>query len=140
MTSIGSAQKLSKAMILNNAIPWICKRPIFLFLELNQVLVLKEQTLIHVHFSSNYHNDQSKMNCISRIDDKDKNLFVQENGRKGQRWNLYTQIAIENNTLKCSKESYPLTSICNGTTFSQPCTLMDTNEVVDIAVGSIDTL
>ena len=79
------------------------------------------------------------MNCISRIDDKDKNLFVQENGRKGQRWNLYTQIAIENNTLRCLNESYPLTSVCSDTTASQPCTLMDTFEVVDITSGSADT-
>ena len=78
-------------------------------------------------------NEASKMNCISRRDHKDKNLFVEKNDKKS-RWNLYTQIAIENDTLFCVKESYKLTDICY-TEFgfnTRPCTLRDTNEVVDI--------
>ena len=73
------------------------------------------------------------MNCISRRDEKDKNLFVEGNEGKG-RWNLYSQIAIENDTLKCAKEAHNLTDICSdglGDT-PLPCTLLDTNEVVDI--------
>ena len=72
------------------------------------------------------------MNCISRRDDKDKNLFAEKNDRKG-RWNLYSQIAIENDQLICFKESYNLTDICNTFSEAQTCTLMDTNEVVDIS-------
>ena len=75
------------------------------------------------------------MNCISRRDDKEKNLFVQENNTKG-RWNLYSQIAIENDTLICSNEVYNLTDICNHQAGSQPCTLLDTNAVVDIGFNT----
>ena len=73
------------------------------------------------------------MNCISRRDDRDRNLFMQGRNQKG-RWNLYSQIAIENDTLRCSNETYSLTRICNqpDATESQPCTLLDTDEVVDI--------
>ena len=87
------------------------------------------------HFLSNVANDASKINCISRRDDKDKNLFVEKNDKK-MRWNLYSQIAIENDTLICAKELYNLTDICNDFTGSrpQPCTLLDTNEVVDIGL------
>ena len=82
-----------------------------------------------------YNNELSKMNCISRKDDKDKNLFVAKTDRKS-RWNLYSQIAIENNKLLCSKEVYNLTDICNENSrnVEQPCTLMGTNEVVDISI------
>ena len=75
------------------------------------------------------------MNCISRID-KGKNLFVHENNRK-IRWNLYSQIAIENDMLICAKEAYNLTDICYAEfdPKPQPCTLLDTNEVVDIGSG-----
>ena len=73
----------------------------------------------------------SKMNCISRTDDKDKNLFVQKNDNK-RRWNLYSQIAIENDALRCSNKEYALTGLCNTQDASQPCTLLDTDEVVDI--------
>ena len=72
------------------------------------------------------------MICISRIDDKNKNLF-EEKSRKS-RWNLYSQIAIENDTLKCLNEVYDLTKICYLGSNSQPCTLLDTNEVVDIGM------
>ena len=77
------------------------------------------------------------MNCISRIDDKDKSLFVEPNTRKG-RWNLYSEIAIENNeTLKCANETYPLIDVCNNQATVQLCTLLDTNEVVDIGYDFI---
>ena len=73
------------------------------------------------------------MNCISRIDDKDKNLFVTGNDRK-RRWNLYSQIAIEKDALICSNEVYDLTDLCtNDSHLLLLCTLLDTNEVVDIA-------
>lgn len=75
------------------------------------------------------------MICISRTDDRDKNLFVEGNDRK-RRWNLDSQIIIENDTLICSNEVYPLTEICNRLSESQPCTLLDTNEVVDIGFSS----
>ena len=77
------------------------------------------------------------MHCISRTDDKDKNLFVKENIRKS-RWNIYSQIAIENDTLKCVKEAHNLTDLCTdklpnqSTNRLQPCTLLNTYEVVDI--------
>ena len=77
------------------------------------------------------------MNCISRRDDKSKNLFVEKTDRKS-RWNLYTGIAIENDLLICAKESHKLTDICNaysGYNEPQKCTLLDTNEVVDIGLG-----
>ena len=72
------------------------------------------------------------MLCISRTDDKDKNLFQDENNRK-RRWNLYSQIAIKNDKLICANETYALTDICyNSMNGSQPCTLLDTNEAVVI--------
>ena len=89
----------------------------------------------HIHSSYGAGADGIKVNCISRKDNKDKNLFQQGNDRKG-RWNLYSQIAIENGILKCAKESYPLTDLCpspyldNGRL--QPCTLQGTKEVVNI--------
>ena len=82
-------------------------------------------------FSSDWLDDEGKMNCISRTDDEDKNLFTEELRRK-RRWNLYSQIAIENDTLKCANKIYRLIDICKGDSVSQPCTLRDTNEVVDI--------
>ena len=74
------------------------------------------------------------MHCISRTDDKDKNLFVRENIRKS-RWNIYSQIAIENDTLRCLNEAYNLTDVCNAEDRSKPCTLLHTNEVVDITMS-----
>ena len=80
-------------------------------------------------------NEVSRMNCVSRRDDMDKNLFAQENGRKVQRWNLYSQIAIENGILKCAFENYSLTTLCsNQSPSTQPCTLLDTNEIVNIGL------
>ena len=71
------------------------------------------------------------MNCISRRDDKDKNLFVEKTDIKG-RWNLYSQIAIKNDMLICAKKEYKLTDICRDDISPISCTLLDTNEVVDI--------
>ena len=79
--------------------------------------------------------EASKVICISRIDDKDRNLFVEKTDRKS-RWNLYSQIVIENDKLVCGNEKHNLTDICNpnsGLIEPQPCTLLDTNEVVDIS-------
>ena len=90
---------------------------------------MKEQQFILNIISSIFSNEASKINCISRTD-KDKNL-EQEIDRK-RRWNLYTQIAIENGTLRCSTEVYNLTKLCSKQVGTQPCTLLDTNEVVDI--------
>ena len=76
------------------------------------------------------------MNCISRRDHRDKNLFVEESDRK-RRWNLYSQIAIENDKLICAREKHKLIDICNNDSgFDEPqtCTLLDTNEVVDLSV------
>ena len=77
-------------------------------------------------------NEERNMICISRTDDEDKNLFVDKNRNRKGRWNLYSQIAIENDVLRCGKETYSLTSVCNDLVGTQPCTLLDTNEVVDI--------
>ena len=79
--------------------------------------------------------EASKVICISRIDDKDKNLHVQDNDEK-RRWNLYSQIAIENDLLICAEEAYNLTDICKTSRqqLPQPCTLLDTNEIVDIGL------
>ena len=72
------------------------------------------------------------MNCISRRDDKSKNLFVGQTDKKS-RWNLYSQIAIENDLLICAEEKHNLIDICHdGNIKTQTCTLLDTNEVVDI--------
>ena len=71
------------------------------------------------------------MNCISRTDDK--KVFVQRNNRKS-RWNLYSQIAIENDKLKCANETYPLIEVCNDYYANKPCTLQDTTEVVNIGI------
>ena len=71
------------------------------------------------------------MNCISRIDDKDRNLFQQEKEHR-RRWNLYSQIAIENDRLKCLDKTYGLTEICSSVGIAKPCTLLDTKEVVDL--------
>ena len=66
----------------------------------------------------------------------DKNNFLEENERK-KRWRLYSQIAIENDKLICANETYNLTDICYAEfdPKPQPCTLLDTNEVVDIGSG-----
>ena len=72
------------------------------------------------------------MNCISRRDKKDKNLFRQDKSYSNTRWNLYSQIDIENNTLQCVNESYSLTDICVDISEPKPCTLKLTNEFVDI--------
>ena len=80
------------------------------------------------------------MNCISRRDDKDKNLFIEKTDRKS-RWNLYSQIAIENDMLICAEKAYNLTDICyfqSGYDEPQTCTLLDTNEVVDIGFDDFD--
>ena len=83
-------------------------------------------------------NVASKMSCISRKD-KDKNLFAEKTDRKSH-WNLYSKIAIENGNLICAKETHDLTDICNvwsGYFEQQTCTLLDTNEVVDIGIDKI---
>ena len=52
------------------------------------------------------------------------------------RWNLYSQIDIENDMLICAEKAYNLTDICNtnyGSYEPQTCTLLDTNEVVDLS-------
>ena len=72
-----------------------------------------------------------KVDCISRKDHDDKNLFVQETD-SNNRHNLYSQIRIEKNKLICANESYLLTDICLYTEESKPCTLSETNEIVDI--------
>ena len=105
--------------------------PISLFLELDIYFLERARVDIKSFFSSTYLDDASKMTCVSRIDDIGKNLFKQENLRKG-RWNLYSQIAIEHDTLKCTNETYALPSLCYAHKTTQPCTLLDTNEVVDI--------
>ena len=75
--------------------------------------------------------DPERMNCISRKDKKDNNLFQREKKIK-PRWNLYTQIAISNNSLICKYETYALTEICSYSSTLLPCTLQITNEVVNI--------
>ena len=90
---------------------------------------------LYYHFSliaySEYVKDISKMTCISRTDNSTK-LFLQEKS-VNRRWNLYSQVTIENNTLFCSNQAYPLTQICcHGCDVLQPCTLTGTNETVDI--------
>ena len=74
------------------------------------------------------------MFCISRRDDKDKNLFVEKTDRKS-RWNLYSQIAIENDLLICAKEKHDLIDMCKVQSIPKYCTLQDTNEVVDIGLN-----
>ena len=72
------------------------------------------------------------MDCISRTD-KANNLFVEEKDGYG-RWNLYSQIAIEKDKLRCSNQVYDLTEVCKDQNLAgvQLCTLLDTNEVVNI--------
>ena len=82
-------------------------------------------------FYSGYHSEESKINCVSRRDDRGKNLFVEKSDKK-VRWNLYSQIAIENDMLVCAKKEYKLTDICRDDINPILCTLLDTNEVVDI--------
>ena len=76
------------------------------------------------------------MRCISRKD-ANNNLFKQGN-EEIRRRNLYSQIAIENDTLICANETYPLIDLCNDYTVSQPCTLQVTNEVVYIGRQSYE--
>ena len=75
------------------------------------------------------------MYCISRTDHRDRTLFVEENNRKG-RYNLYSQIAIENDSVRCLNEAYKLKEVCNWESGLQLCTLLDTNEVVNIGCDS----
>ena len=131
MLSLGFVQKLTKASILSNVMTRKLKsNPFFnyLFLEKSKSSCLSFSKYVD-------HNGESKMmNCISRTDEKDKNLFLQENDRK-RRWNLFSQIAIKNDLLTCAREEYSLTDICNfnHTYISPPlCTLLNINEVVEI--------
>ena len=78
-----------------------------------------------------------KVNCISRKDQSDKNLFVQETD-SNHRHNLYSQTRIEDDRLICANESYLLTKMCYGDTGSQPCTLLETSEIVDIGYDSFE--
>ena len=73
------------------------------------------------------------MNCISRRDHKDKKLFLQGN-KNIRRWNLYSQIGIENDKLICANEIHNLTELClvDNNVESKFCTLKQTNEIVDI--------
>ena len=136
MISLGSVQKLTKASILSNAISRK-KKTNFLVFRIKSFVVVKLQKFNSNVISYSVHgNEASKINCISRKD-KDKNIFLEKTDRKG-RWNLYSQIAIENDKLICAKNEYNLTDICNtyaGYIEQQPCTLLDTSEVVDINVS-----
>ena len=89
----------------------------------------------NVTFSRGPKYDVSKMYCISRTDYRDETLFVEENNRK-RRYNLYSQIAVENDSLRCLNEVYDLTEVCNLKSGLQLCTLLDTNEVVNIGCNS----
>ena len=110
--------------------------PISFFLELDIYFLERARVDIKSFLSSTYLDGASKMTCVSRIDDIGKNLFEQENLRK-DRWNLYSQIAIEHDTLKCSNETYALPTLCYTNETTQPCTLLDTNEVVDIGYANV---
>ena len=110
-----------------------------IFIRLRSGLVAKAKSkdalkvCIHYIDFSRRNGDLTLMNCISRIDDKDKKIFQQSNQEtRRPRWNLYTQTAIENDTLLCGKETYNLTDICNDIRLPRPCTLLNTNEVVYI--------
>ena len=78
-------------------------------------------------------SEANKMNCISRTDGWYKYHFQPKNSRKA-RWNLHSEIAIENSILKCARENYTLTDICSSMFFEQPCTLLNSKEVVDIGM------
>ena len=110
-----------------------------MFLELNFLEPAKFHGKFFLYSSAyvngNYFDDPNKVNCISRRDDRDKNLFVTEkNIRKRPRWNLFSQISIENDRLICANTEYSLTNICHGLAGKQLCTLLDTNEDVDIGL------
>ena len=121
----------------------VSKRPIRFFLELNLLVLERSKVYFKFKFkcyffsSKSFGNEESKMNCISRADYEDKNLFIQKSNIK-RRWNLFSQIAIKNNTLRCANEDevYDLTKSCQLKTESKRCTLLDTNEVVDIGFSS----
>ena len=61
------------------------------------------------------------------------NIFSNEITLTRRRWNLYSQILIENDKLVCANETYLLTEICFNNGEKQPCTLHGTNEIVDIS-------
>ena len=66
------------------------------------------------------------MKCISR-NDMNRNLFLQDTYK---RWNLYSQIGIQNGTLVCANEKYPMTELCHrdhgDVVPTRPCTLAST--------------
>ena len=73
------------------------------------------------------------MACLSRRD-VGLDLFSKPTNFK-RHSNLYQLITIENGTLFCEKESYPLTELCNlDVAKEQPCTLKDTKEVINLSV------
>ena len=81
-------------------------------------------------------DEKTKMNCISRRD-HDKKLFTRQSNFK-QRFNLYKLIDIEDGTLNCANEKYPLTEICYNEFHNQTlppsqfCTLLGKNQIVDL--------
>ena len=81
-----------------------------------------------------YVEQSNKMNCLSRSD-RDKNIFLEQNNFK-RRWNIFPLIGIENGSIVCANETYPLEDICylDEHTESRPCTLLGTNEIVDLAI------
>ena len=97
-------------------------------------MTLEAIVYLYSSFFINQYRDAKEINCISRKD-KNKNLFLQEKN-PNSRWNLYAQLAIEEDSLVCANETYRLKKICYYMFNDQPCTLQGTGEVVDI--GNIE--
>ena len=100
----------------------------------NPIYIVNTENLILLDFRL-FVQRTRKMTCISRKD-KDMNIFSNEMTLTGRRWNLYSQILIENDTLVCADETYLLTEICFNSFRTLPCTLHGTNEIVDISWDS----
>ena len=72
------------------------------------------------------------MLCISRRD-PNKNIFSNHKKNK-MRKNFFTMINILNGRLNCAKESYYLEEMCYDQSVFKPCTLIGTQENVDLGV------
>lgn len=69
--------------------------------------------------------------CLSRKD-PDKDLFANVEKQRKKRWNYYLWIDIKNGTLICQNETYPINELCEEQSGSQPCTLPNSNDIVEL--------
>ena len=83
------------------------------------------------HFRTGTTHDQ--VSCLSRSEEQIDFFSAQK--KKPKRWNLFHQIKIEDGNVVCKYESYNLRMVCVSNIYmpkSNKCTLIDTNEIIDL--------